>query len=194
MGKKTKRRNAQTKVHATALTAEVDAHPLQIDSPFELNFSSWWQSKLELHLVLPESGHAVSNFIESVLVSDDQKLRDLFEVFNDDMFRELAIDILVRIGTFACNDCNNGNAMGAAKNIAFHILTLESYNGEGDDLIAAMFRSGMGLTVSDLKNGGEREVIRFFTKRIKCSCLKARYKQIKVSHPKSISRCENSSK
>jgi len=81
---------------------------------------------------------------------------------------------------------------GPRKNIAFQILFLESYDVEqGDDLYAAMYRSGMLLTVSDLKNGGEREVIRFFTKRISCSCLKVRYKQIKVLHPKSKSRCDN---
>ena len=193
MGKKSKRRNsAQTKVNkGTALTAEVDAHSRELDFP------SWWHSKLELHLcshgrplVLPESGHAVSNFIESVLL-DDQNIRNRFEVFNNDTFRELAVDILVRIGTLVCNDCDDG-ATGAAKNIAFQILFLESYDVEqGDDLYAAMYRSGMLLTVSDLKNGGEREVIRFFTKRISCSCLKVRYKQIKVLHPKSKSRCDN---
>ena len=118
MGKKSKRRNsAQTKVNkGTALTAEVDAH-----SRGSTFLSFWWHSKLELHLcnhgrplVLPESGHAVSNFIESVLL-DDQNLRDQFEVFNNDTFRELAIDILVRIGTFTCNDDCNDGATGAAK-------------------------------------------------------------------------------
>jgi hypothetical protein len=76
MGKKSKRRNsAQTRVNkGTALTAEVDAHSEELD------FSFWWHSKVELHLcshggplALPESGHAVSNFIESVLL-DDQNL------------------------------------------------------------------------------------------------------------------------
>lgn len=139
---------------------------------------------------IPESGHAVSMYIEEVThphCFDDLAYHQ--EVFDNDIFRKLSIDILVRIGIHAITHHEDGTK--AAKSFALSIMHLESYYGEGDDLLAAMFRSGMLLTLSDLQHGGERDIIRFFMKKTTCSCLKERYKQINISHPKSKSRCDN---
>jgi len=143
-------------------------------------------------IIIPESGYAVSKFIEAV--THDHCFDDLAyhqEVFDNDIFRKLATDILVRIGIHAFTITHHEEGTTAAKSFALLIMQFESYNGEGDDLLAAMFRSGMLLTLSDLQHGGERDIIRFFMKRTTCSCLKERYKQIKISHPKSKSRCNN---
>jgi hypothetical protein len=139
---------------------------------------------------IPESGHAVSRLTETVTYNCFEDLVYHREVFDNDMYRKWAIDILVRIGIKACAD-DHEDGTKAAKSFAFYIMLLESYNGEGDDILAAMFRSGMPLTLSDLQHGGEKDIIRFFMKRTTCSCLKERYKQIKISHPKSKSRCDN---
>jgi hypothetical protein len=215
MGKKSKRRTAQTKVNNTTnvLTAELDTQlvrltPREISVPrqwWQSKFESdnprrqfWWQSMLELDLCdhgrpvrfIPESGHAVSMLIETVTYNCFDDLGYHQEVFDNDMYRKWAIDILVRIGIKACAD-DHEDGTKAAKSYALYIMHLESYNGEGDDILAAMFRSGMLLTLSDLQHGGEKDIIRFFMKRTTCSCLKERYKQIKISHPTSKSRCDN---
>ena len=209
MGKKSRRRTAQTKVNnkANVLTAELDTQLVQGVQAltWQSNFESdnprrtfWWQTMLEQDvcnhgrpIIIPESGHAVSKFIEAVTHAqcfDDLDYHQ--EVFDNDRYRKLAMNILVRIGIYACFIAYHDGTK-IAKNFALLIMQLESYNGEGDDLLAAMFRSGMLLTLSDLQHGGERDIIRFFMKKTTCSCLKERYKQIKISHPKSKSRCDN---
>ena len=45
-------------------------------------------------------------------------------------------------------------------------------------------------TVVDLQYGGIREVVRFFSKRLSCSCLKDYYKVLKKAQPK-VSACNN---
>jgi hypothetical protein len=68
------------------------------------------------------------------------------------------------------------------------IAVLEHYNGtgKGDFNLAAC----KGLLVKDDTSfGGEREFIRFFLKRISCTCLKAKYSLIKKLQPTRISGC-----
>jgi hypothetical protein len=69
-----------------------------------------------------------------------------------------------------------------------HAISVFEHNGDGQE----GFSLGMCKAiraVDDLQGGGERELVRFFLKRIPCSCLKATYSQIKKSQPIRTGEC-----
>ena len=68
------------------------------------------------------------------------------------------------------------------------ISLFEQYNGNSiKDFSLALLKS-LRVTL-DLREGGEREVVRFFSKRVSCSCLKAKYSLVKKSQPIRMGEC-----
>jgi hypothetical protein len=145
---------------------------------------------------LPPSGHVVSLFIDA-LWSDScvQKSPVTFlavtfshhqQVWNNATFRKMAFDIMVAIGVNITLDEDNlgMNYFHLAAYLGQAIFALEQYDGNGDIAIFKAVR-----VLCDFRGGGPREFIRFFLKRISCSCLKAKYSMIKKSLPIRMSEC-----
>jgi hypothetical protein len=135
--------------------------------------------------LLPDPDHVVSLFMDTMWDrSGIQESVDRFilntinnhrQVWDNATLRKLALDILLAIGTNIILSTDNRN---------------KSYdnNGNGkDDFHLAMWKTN--LVAEDLICGGEREIIRFFLKRISCTCLKAKYSLVKKSQPTRTSGC-----
>jgi len=143
--------------------------------------------------VLPAPDHAVSLFMDDLWAhAYAQKLPDrLIDTFDNHrqlwdnaILRKMASDILVAIGTnFIMSNLNKFAVL-----LAITISVLEQYigTGKGGFKLAACQAS---LVVDDLRYGEEREVVRFYLKRISCTCLKAKYSLLKKSQPTRISGC-----
>jgi hypothetical protein len=70
--------------------------------------------------------------------------------------------------------------------LGYAISTLEQYDGNGSYRVT-MFKAIRAA--NDVGYGGERELIRFFLKRVSCTCLKATYSLIKKSQPIRMGVC-----
>ena len=145
---------------------------------------------------LPAPDHAVSLFMDALWAnSNDKTSYDLFmsntvvnhrQVWGDDAtLRKLALDIMVVIGTNFILDTDD-HGIKLADLLATTISAMEHYNGHGKINLAICQAY---IVVDDLRCGGEREVVRFYLKRISCTCLKAKYSLLKKSQPTRISGC-----
>ena len=81
-----------------------------------------------------------------------------------------------------CTTCQPKVAAAKAMIVALTIIHIEHNNGME---LASRYRLEM-----DLLENGERGAIGFFAKRVQCSCLKAKYKKVKLLQKKKIGRCE----
>jgi hypothetical protein len=99
------------------------------------------------------------------------------------------MDILVAMGTnYILFLDTDENGIKLAGRLAMTIFMLEEYNGNGKEYFdLAMCKAN--LLAGDVNSGGEREIIRFYLKRISCTCLKAKYSLAKKSQPTRTSEC-----
>ena len=125
---------------------------------------------------LPAPDHAVSLFMDALWAnSNDKTSYDLFmsntvvnhrQVWGDDAtLRKLALDIMVVIGTNFILDTDD-HGIKLADLLATTISAMEHYNGHGKINLAICQAY---IVVDDLRCGGEREVVRFYLKRISCT-------------------------
>jgi hypothetical protein len=144
--------------------------------------------------LLPAPDHVVSLFMDDL---SDRFILDKFDnyrqVWDDDATRKMALNIMVSIGTncviLDTDDIRNNNSLNYfAIRLAITIAVMEQYNGNGKDGFALAIQQA-SLVADDLRCGGKREIIRFFLKRISCTCLKAKYSLIKKSQPTRICEC-----
>ena len=143
---------------------------------------------------LPAPNHAVSLFMDALWADAcDQKLPFTLmkgtivnrQVCCDATFRKMAFDVMLATGVnIIIMDADNLGMKVAVYLVLYHlghtISVLEHYDGDGDYILA---RWKTMRVVDDLRGGGEREVIRFYLKRLSCTCLKALYSVIKKSQP-----------
>ena len=138
---------------------------------------------------LPPQEHAVSSFMNAFESLSDEN-GDVYTVmekaskccpgvWKDDEQRQTTISILLRMGTNLILSEAVDNDYEAALGIARAILLLEFYDGADGCLRAAVLGSVY-------INGacGQRDVLKFYSKRLPCSCLKEVYKQARKSLPK----------
>ena len=154
--------------------------------------------------------HPVASFMNDLIVNWNRdkdgsvlnKITSLFkthtQVWNDDSYKKMVINIMIRIGT------NNmlvetGANIGGAISMAKSITLLEHYNGDGclnktinSRRVQTKMRDLNSSTCIDLaeisniriSNIRSREVLKFFFKRISCSCLKEMYQVARRTQPK----------
>jgi hypothetical protein len=159
---------------------------------------------------IPAPDHDVTIFLNDLKqleTAHRKKFNIIVDVFNrhqqvwdSEEYRQMTIDILLAMGTnlvLAGNhyrlvkkkeeggDSGRGFLVYPQRNFAYVILLLYSYKSGTGNLDAAKYIAA--ATVRDLFHGEEKEVIRFFTKRIRCSCLQAKY-EIAKKLP-SVGRC-----
>ena len=95
----------------------------------------------------------------------------------------MARNILIGMGT---NMLLNKHENRRAKYIATAIIVLENYNGT--DFNSATYNQATATKLRDLfagdNNGGMRDVLKFYRKRMTCSCLKELHSVARKTLPK----------
>ena len=148
--------------------------------------------------VIPPPNHAVRSFMHTFdeALSGEGGTYDLVEVigntfqkhpevWNDTKHRQMAIGVLLRMGTNMIMNTLDDNNYQFERHLGIAILALECYDGKGDSryvLHCAMMKGSV------LAQGGERDMWRFYSKRLPCSCFKAKYKHARMTLPK-LGRC-----
>ena len=132
--------------------------------------------------------HPISSFMDQLCMNlqhkgmtASQTLTNLFEthrhIWNNESYRKIVLDILVRIGTNLLlvfnNDFDEGDHTWTVC-IAMSVVLLEHYDGTDD--IDSIINKRVVLTKwRDLEgkaSSGRRDCLKFFRKRITCKCLK----------------------
>ena len=144
--------------------------------------------------IVPDENHPVSSFMDSFYINWESQmtvvpnLKNTFQthpqVWNNGNYREMVINILIRIGTnlllahFSITD--------GIDNIAQVIAVLEKYEGSGDFESTINSRRVAGK-IRDLywsHSNNVRDVLKFFRKRTSCKCLKAMHLEARKTLPK----------
>lgn len=157
-----------------------------------------------ISLVIPnEDDHLVANFMDAWVtyrvnpnnVHVGQYLRETFttyqEVWDNERYREMAVNIFTAIGTNSLLSIERGLGGHESKCLATAIVILENYNGSGDfdSVIRSVLSNRAAATkMRDISGGGSstsrRDMLKFFRKRITCSCLKKIHLEARKTLPK----------
>ena len=143
-------------------------------------------------VTIPPPGHAVAKFMntfEEALCGNHVfgVLSDMLHahtgVWDSDEHRQMAIDVLLSIGTNMILHRDRIDTYDHVRNIAQAILFIDCYddkcNGNKYLLHGAVVK---GPVIANC--GGKRDLLKFFCKRIPCSCLKEMYKEARKTLPK----------
>ena len=148
--------------------------------------------------VVPAQDHAVSRFMNKYCEefkhcrNSLKAMMKTFEehagVWSNAEYRQMAIDIFLRLGTnmILSEDYNWDSSMRNG----LGILLLECYDGNRDfDYLTAR----MAIKGSNFIFGGQRDALKFYSKRLPCSCLNVQYKIARKTLPKVrvCDHCEN---
>ena len=135
---------------------------------------------------LPDISHPVSRFISSFLMGEPSPstLQTHAEVWNSDNYRDMAVRILTNIGAnwVICNIENDGGS------IARLIMILESY-GRTRDYELTIANREVATKMREMHIGekvtkNNRDLIKFFRKRMNCKCLKKIHLEVRKTLPK----------
>ena len=97
------------------------------------------------------------------------------EAWNDAEYRQMTIDILLSVGTNTIlHGTRPDNKYQTARGIGEAALLLECYDS---DFVGAHSVAIMKEHLSLPRGCGERDVLKFFSKRLPCSCLKEKHKE-----------------
>ena len=135
----------------------------------------------------------MSDFVDSIRqdVELSSLMRELLirhpTVFNDDGQLKIIISNMLAMGTNDILRDKIDRRMGTdnACILACSVLILENY-AETNDINASLYLAYPKKR--DIDDGGEREALRFFSKRISCTCLDIMYAQAK-SKQRKVGRC-----
>ena len=134
-----------------------------------------------------DPSHPVSTFIDSFFaIGGDwwKSLNSHTKVWNDDNYRNLTTDILLNIGA---NLLLNGNTKDVPLDIASAIVLLDHYK-ETKSMNEVYLTRSVSAKGRDLRCGNMRDVLKFFSKRTSCSCMKKMYSEARKTLPK-VGKC-----
>jgi len=142
--------------------------------------------------VLPDEPHPVSRFLSDYFSTDEDLIIILQrhpELQNNDDYRKMATDILIRIET---NGLIEGKPLGV--NVAKAILIIENY-GKTDDYLSTISSRNVATKCRDFnghnsKDNAYRDLLKFFRQRINCKCLKKLHLEARKTIPK-LGVCEH---
>jgi len=121
----------------------------------------------------------IERFTPATLANLEKSFSNMPMVWQDEDLRQTAINVLLSIGVnILLYRLDHPILVEMA---ATQIALLQNYDGKGD-YKSVMFAAAQ--VIRDVSGGGERHTIRFFAKRITCSCLKALNSQVKKEQPK----------
>ena len=146
-------------------------------------------------LIIPnDKNHPVCSFVDTLILNTAahnmhtlNNMYDTFqrhtEVWKNESYRKLAIQILVHIGTnsLLCNDSSTPKEKARA------IVILENYDGTGD-IDSSIYNNCTSTKLRDIHWGLsgrlERDTMKFYRKRTACSCLKKMHLEARKTLPK----------
>ena len=145
---------------------------------------------------MPPPDHAVSRFMNTFRDTLDKRImeamRCIFEahpnVCNSDEHRQMAIGILLSVGTNIILHRATEDHYKVARRIGMTILYVEYYKGKGEFMDTTFHVATIKGTRSLPLGSSERDVLKFYSKRLTCLCLKEKYKQARKDLPK-IGKC-----
>ena len=137
--------------------------------------------------VIPSTSHAVYDFMNDFEFGVVSKIevKDVMEcafknhpnVWNDANCRKMIMSILMRYGTNVILNETNNDGTEKARVIAMAVSILDNYSGDGD------FTAAKCRAVAKMRNishgGGKRDILRFYSRKNPCSCLKKKYSDAK---------------
>ena len=136
-----------------------------------------------LNVTIPDDDHPVSKFMDTLYLIGN--LENVFQrhpqLCKNESDRNLTVSIAVTNLLYP----KDGN-MAVIANAAYAIVILENCD-EVDDFNSVVCNQTVATKIRDLHNGGsgqERDMLKFFSKRISCSCLKKRHSVARRTHPK----------
>ena len=136
--------------------------------------------------MIPDNSHPVSKFIDSLFFV--RNLNDVFELiqpqlFNNESYKEMAITLLVSIAVTNLLYLQHN----PIAHVAHAIIMLENCD-ETDDFDSVVCKRTVATKIRDVQD--ERSLLKFFHKRIACSCLKERHSVARKTQPK-LGTCFN---
>ena len=143
---------------------------------------------------LPAPEHTVSRFMNAFdqvkgdgFVDYLEVMELLFEmcpeVWNEEEYRTTAINILLTMGTnMILHRLRSKDDISLERHIGVCALLLESYDGESE--FNHVGHSAMANEPVFTNACGKRDILKFYSKRLRCSCLKEQYKQARKTLPK----------
>ena len=136
--------------------------------------------------MLNEPKHPVSNFINELFTTRDNWMNELnshSQVWENEDNREMTINILLSIGTNLLLSKYLSYSRAQFLHFASTILVLENYK-ETKSMNEAFLTRGVSSKIRDLGGGNMRDMLKFFSKRTTCSCLKNMYSEARKNMPK----------
>ena len=138
-------------------------------------------------------GHPVSSFMDTFYVNWLHKRNlnvnnemDVYQkhpdVWDNSSYREMAINILVCIGTNLLLNVDEFMVIQAC-HIAQVIVLLEYYDGTRDIDDTASIRA-VATRRRDVNYGSKRDILKFYSKRTSCNCLKEIHQKVRKSTQK----------
>lgn len=114
------------------------------------------------------------------------------QVWNDDSYKQIAINILTRMGTnmFLIKPQTTDNIAWAFC-IAKTISVLDNHDGT-DSLESVIYGREVATKLRDLDmsvSSGRRDLLKFYSKRVSCSCLNVMHQEARRTQPK-MGRCD----
>lgn len=139
---------------------------------------------------IPPPEHAIYNFLRALnecafqyAVFSATTFNMHPEVWNNVEHRQTAIGILLRMGAdIFLNSGVDEDEYKEERGIAQTILLLDCYDGQSDFGSAACRAAVKGKVL--FHGSGERDILKFYSKRLSCSCLTEKYKKARKTLPK----------
>lgn len=114
-------------------------------------------------------------------------------VLNNENYKKMVIQILIRIGTNMILTKEDETDTMRALIMAKSVCVLELYEtGIDDSIEAALYSRGIGSKLRDLDEhvcSYRRDVLKFLSKRIPCSCLKSMHREARKISPIKTGMC-----
>ncbi len=195
-------------------TSELPTLYIHYFCPAEERLRSHWVEMLSLKknkktckhgCNIPSPDHAVAKFMNDYTLMNLRekpqwdRMNFLFDenyesiaVVENSKLRNMALLIMASIGANIILDEQDTRRNERAIIVAEDVLLMEAikkdlkapHYGSNNPAVRNIFR-----TIDKLKGGGQREVIRFFSKRIACNCLKQPYEEAKKAQPTRLGNC-----
>ena len=148
------------------------------------------------NVTIPDDAHPVSKFLDTLFSTGD--LKSVFQLHpqlcKNESHREMAVNLLMSIAVTSCllTPKKDYNYMPVISDNAYAIVLLENWD-ETDDFDSAVCKQNVATKFRDLHFGygdesEERDLLKFFHKRIACSCLKERHSEARRTQPK-LGKC-----
>ena len=139
-----------------------------------------------LNVTIPDDAHPVSKFIDSLFTGGD--LENTFQtypqLFKNESYREMAVNLLVSIAATILLYPSKHDDMAIIKTLTYSIAMIEN-SDETDDFHSVVCKQAVATKIRDLRGSRiGRDSLKFYRKRISCSCLKDMHLQARKTLPK----------